>query len=683
LVILKKKDVDIDNLFLVETSVKQVSVALERIFLNEKLSDSDRIYKILFNNSTDPILIIENNKFVDCNNAAVKLLQYKSKKELLNQHPADFSPEFQPDGESSMQKAEELLRLAYKKGFMNFEWVHKTKYGKKLFIDVSLSSALQDDKNVLFTVWKDNTQRYKEIKQLELEYELNRCLNATVPVGIMRLDNEGTILYMNKRAEEILTRDKQSLIGKKYDSAEWQILDIKGNPIQENPILNVFTTGEDIYSSKIIISQDAKSIHISLSASILRNNNDEKLGVVIAFEDITESIQTQNQLILAKQKAEEGDQLKSAFLANMSHEIRTPMNAILGFTELLAIQEISAEKKQKFIDIIHENGQQLLDLIDSILDLSKIESGQMTIEKKAFNLIELLELTYLKYKNLNKKENISFKLNLNNEKELILISDETKLKHVLDNLLSNAFKFTLEGEVTMGVYRKKGKVHCYVEDTGIGVPDKYKQKIFDRFVQAETYLKRKFGGTGLGLAIAISITELLEGELSLKDRDGGGSIFTISLPDPNAGRLTSEITKDQDFIEKQIDTSILQGKKILIAEDEIANYLLLKESLELHQMILYHAENGKQAVDFIKTNTVDAVLMDIKMPVLDGLEATREILKFNNSVPIIAQTAYAMNEDKNNALKAGCKYYISKPINQNELLHILCSTFGQNLHKSE
>ena len=374
-----------------------------------------------------------------------------------------------------------------------------------------------------------------------------------------------------------------------------------------------------------------------------------------------------DELKTAKEKAEESDELKSAFLANMSHEIRTPMNAILGFATLVRNRVLSEEKRRQYIDLINSNCKQLLHIITDIIDISKIEAGQISIFNKNFQLNKALYDLYINYKNqadvLGKPINFLFNPGLKDEDSAIF-TDKVRLEQILSNLLSNALKFTEKGHIELGYFidRKKDIVF-FVKDTGIGINEDEQKVIFDRFRQANSSYNKIYGGTGLGLSISKGLTERLGGKIWVESKIGKGSEFYFNIP-----------FKEGIYFERpaQIDYQVSynwSGKTIVIAEDEEVNYNLLETILGPTSATILRAKTGLEVIRLCETHEqIDLVLMDIKMPDLNGIEATKRIKALRNDVPIVAQTAYAMSTDEENCLESGCDDYISKPLRIDELL---------------
>ncbi len=379
---------------------------------------------------------------------------------------------------------------------------------------------------------------------------------------------------------------------------------------------------------------------------------------------------TEEELIKAKQRAEDADNLKSDFLANMSHEIRTPMNGILGFAELLKDPDISEKKKQEYIERINNSGRHLLALINDIIDISRIEAGKINIVEKEISLSSLFfELFFFfQAENLqNDKEHIELKMQKEIEDEKgKIVTDITRLRQILTNLIGNAVKFTIKGNVTFGyTFKDSNTILFFVKDTGIGVhPDKL-TFIFERFRQVDSSTTRKFGGTGLGLAISKGLVDLLGGNIWVESIEGEGSTFYFTLPYKtlNIKPVGEHVNVDENSLYKW------ENKSILIVEDDETSYKFLKEILKKSKIKIYHANNGKKALEICKnTNDINLILMDIQLQGLNGYEITKKIKQINPNLPIIAQTANAMDDDKRKCLDAGCDDYVSKPIDKKILL---------------
>jgi PAS domain S-box-containing protein len=428
--------------------------------------------------------------------------------------------------------------------------------------------------------------------------------------------------------------------------------------------------------------KDGHYLWVHGKALVSRYENDKAYRIVGTMSDFSERKRIEKVLEEAKNKAEESDRLKSAFLANMSHEIRTPMNVIIGFTELLVSQDLTQEEKYEFSEHIMNNSKTLLHLIDDIIDISKIDAGELKIIKKNCLVNKMLsELfdTFSEIKRIQGKEKIKIYLKKEFENQRMpIITDTLRLNQILSNLLYNALKFTETGYIEFGyslVEDKESMLRFYVKDTGFGIPKKMHELIFDRFRKVEDPVKL-FRGTGLGLAISKRLTELLGGKIWVESELGKGSIFYFTIPfEKGEEKISMPATL---YIPKvKYNWS---GKTVLIVEDENTNYIFIEKALRNTNVKIFRAKNGKEAVKiFTERKNFDLILMDIKLPVMNGYEATKLIRKSLNPkkmIPIIAQTAFAMADEKERILNSGFDDYLSKPFSLKQLLEIIDKYFG-------
>jgi CheY-like chemotaxis protein len=370
------------------------------------------------------------------------------------------------------------------------------------------------------------------------------------------------------------------------------------------------------------------------------------------------------ELLKAKEKAEESDRLKTAFLQNMSHEIRTPMNAIMGFADLIKDSLDDKSKLIKYSEIISTRCYDLLDIINDILDIAKIESGLLSINYEECILNDLfteISSFFREYQKRLAKENIKFILVPLNEK-IIIKTDKVKLKQIFINLITNALKFTEEGTIHVGYETIDEKyLQFFVRDTGRGIPADKQKLIFERFIQLDEFSNSNISGTGLGLPIVKGLINLLGGEIGLESELNKGSTFSFTIP-YILTNLSKKVKVETNVISK------FNGKTVLIVEDDRFNVEYINEILSSTGLKILTARTGKQAIDMVQSQAIDLILMDIRLPDINGYEITKYILAKYPSVKIIAQTAYASSEEKNKAFLAGCLDYISKPIKSNLLL---------------
>ncbi|MEI7709045.1 MAG: ATP-binding protein [Chlorobium sp.] len=409
--------------------------------------------------------------------------------------------------------------------------------------------------------------------------------------------------------------------------------------------------------------------------SAIRNKENVITNFVAVKVDISEQKKMFAELIAAKQKAEESDRLKSAFLANISHEIRTPMNGILGFAQLLKSPHLAGEEQAEYIDLIMQSGERMLNLINNLINISRIEAGETMLHVIETPVNELLSDLYAFFKPEIEKKGL--RLNCKTglpDVESIVETDSGKLIQILTNLIQNALKFTSKGEIDFGYNRIGGALEFYVIDTGVGIAPDMKEKIFDRFHQVDNTITRTQEGSGLGLSISKAYVELLGGTIRVESREGWGSEFYFTLPyNPEHPRVILGAVKEPSHPIPQ-----LSALCILIAEDDVISSLLLKKNLTAANINILFAINGEEAVAMVRQHPeINIVLMDIKMPLMNGYEATRLIKELYPNLPVIIQTAFTSKEEEEKAHKAGCDGYITKPINKSELFELIKALLHQ------
>jgi len=378
-----------------------------------------------------------------------------------------------------------------------------------------------------------------------------------------------------------------------------------------------------------------------------------------------------------KFKAEESDRMKSAFLANISHEIRTPMNRILEFTELLKSHDYSADEQNQFIEIIHQSGERMLNTINNIVEVSKIEAGLETIHISETNIEKTISELFHFFEHEAKRKGVKLfieKKEINTNQNFY--SDKYKLNSILTNLIKNALKFTVQGYVKIGYSITNNMFSFYVSDTGIGIEEEKQKVIFNHFVQADSSITSRFEGSGLGLSICSEYTKMLKGEIRVESEIKKGSTFFVSIPN----HLKAESLNPKPLaIRKNGKPTLPAGLNIIVAEDDKTSFFYLKYILEGISAKIYHATTGFEAIDLAKNNpNTDIILMDSKMPELDGMEAVKKIREFNPKVFIIAQTAYAQADYKALTIKAGCNEFIEKPVDRHKLMNLIAKGIQNN-----
>ncbi len=544
--------------------------------------------------------------------------------------------------------------------------------------------------------------REKSLKESERKYkvlsEQFRLMSDNIPDLVWSKDLDGNFTFVNKAVCEklLIAKDTQEPIGKKDmyfairqrklypDRKDWhtfgevcinsdevvlktkkpQRFDEYGNVKGKFMFLDVYKAPIFDNTGKIIgtVGHGRIVTKEKEAEKQLKKQNKE-------YEILNKKYIAQNkELEIAKEKSEESNRLKSAFLANMSHEIRTPMNSILGFAQLLKDPSLEPESKNQFIDIINNSANHLLNLINDIIDISKIDANQMNVIENECKLNEFLfEIHQFFHSEVSRKKGqlkIVFKKGLADGNDVIK-TDITRLRQILINLMGNAVKFTHEGLIEVKYTLTKDKQLLFsIKDTGIGIHKKDLTVIFERFRQSEEASTRKYGGTGLGLAISKACVELLDGKIWVESQYKKGSSFYFTIPykKGTTPKLEKKIT-----IDKSVD--LFEGKTILVVEDDIHSTLLLEIILKPTKATILNAKDGFEAIEVCKKNTnIHIILMDVQLPKLDGLKTAKEVKKILPHVPIISQTANAMHQDKQKSLDAGCVDYITKPINKKELL---------------
>ncbi len=549
--------------------------------------------------------------------------------------------------------------------------------------------------NTVKVVSRELTEEKIAEKKLRLSEERYRGLFEWAADGILIGNHEGTIINCNQSISQISGYEKHELIGQNIQKL-FPKAEIEQKPFNYKGILE----GKTILNQRLLRRKDKKLITIEMNTrkvadgrlqtyvrdiseriaaqERIREQNEELLQAEEELKStnnellqLTEKLLKQREeLKAAKEKAEESDRLKSAFLANMSHEIRTPMNGIMGFSQMLKKGNYPAKKQRRFLGVIHSLTQHLLQLINDIVDISKIEANQLTIYKETFYVNDLMHEVYNTFsEEIHNQEKDHLEIKLNTAKHRThssILTDNIRLRQILTNLMSNAIKFTKEGKIELGYTEENNDYIFFVKDTGIGISQEKQKEIFNRFRQANEAMTRKFEGTGLGLSICKSLTEKLDGNIWVKSEPDKGSTFFVRLPKGDTQKVKSDIT-----VEREVNYD-WDGKSILIVEDEEANQIFLNELIEPSGAEITIAHNGNQAIEIWESKKpFDLVLLDIRLPDILGLNVARKIRKTNKNIPIIAQTAYAMGDDREYALKAGCNNYISKPIDINLLLSMI------------
>ncbi|MDP3437435.1 MAG: response regulator [Bacteroidales bacterium] len=653
--------------------------------VEEKLKTSDKI----FNHVLDMICIAGyDGYFKELNPSWERELGW-STEELLSKPYSEFVHPLDRDSTASVSKTIIDGREVYR-----FENRYICKDGSVKWL--SWNSYPYKEENIMFGVARNITKDKRDEQIQQVLYEVSRsAANATNLEDILKVVRSELCKVMDANNFFVASYNPETDKLKKIiflddnDSfEEWEAKDTLSGL--------VIKTEKSILTSKEEIIQFAKEYGINLTGTLCES----WLGVPIFVEHkaigvmVVQSYTDKNaydaksmrlmemiaheiaivmlrvsmieNLIRSKERAEESDRLKTAFLANMSHEIRTPMNGIMGFLQLLNDVDLTSDDRQYYFEIINKSGERLLSTINDIIEISKIESGQLNVIYSNVNIKEILNFHYKFFINQTEKKGIS--LNLKNVEEIadVIVGDEHILDGILTNLIKNAIKFTDSGEIEIGAFLKDESIIFYVRDTGIGISKNRQEAIFERFVQADLDYKRPHEGSGLGLSIVKAYSHLMKGEVWVESEEGRGSTFNVALP------YMPVISNRRIPGDKSIKADRERSHKILIAEDDEISYKLLEKILSDEKFTIIHVWNGEEAVSVMRDDPeISMILMDLRMPLTDGLDAAKKIRQFNKTVKIIAVTVNAFSIDKEIALNSGCDDYVLKPVNKKLLTDII------------
>lgn len=572
--------------------------------------------------------------------------------------------------------APKQYHAAFKSGFAQFiktgdgaainetlELTALRKSGEEFPIELSLSSILINKKWNAIGIARDISER-KLAEQKIIESELYyRTLIETSPDAIITSDAEGIITYVSEKAVELFgITEISSIVGTSI------LLWVE--PEHHNTVLERFagiieSTYKPSKNHYRLLKADKTPFDCEITSSPIKDSHQNVTGLLIIAHDITDRIIAERALIAAKEKAEESDRLKAAFIQNISHEIRTPMNAMVGFSELLMEPGQSDKEKKIYMENIIKGTNQLLSIITDIVEISNIKSNLLKVNPVEVNPVDILTAVHSKllFKAEEKKLDFNIINKLGGGDEPILLTDRLLLYKTMEQLVSNAIKFTQKGSVTIGCNMAGAKINFFIRDTGIGIPKEYQDRIFESFYQVEDSVARRYEGTGLGLTITRAYVELLGGKILVNSEPESGTEISFSLP-----------CRKREKKEKTSRRGSDKGSSlnILVAEDDNNNFNLITSYLKDTRFNIIRANNGLEAVNGCKSDIhIDLVLMDLRMPIMDGLEASKEIKLIRPYLPIVAQTAYV--DDKQKVFDCGCSGYISKPYSRSQLLTVINS----------
>ena len=521
---------------------------------------------------------------------------------------------------------------------------------------------------------EDVTNLSGSLQALHRERETLEVLLETMPFCIFFTDRHYRYIRVNRMMAKLLrVAESREAAGK--TNKEFFTKRVARKMLEEDRA--ILETGTPLVN-KILYFEDegVEGFWMEKNKIPIRDERGVITMIMGIFKDVSDLMRIENELKEARDRAEESDRLKTSFLANMSHEIRTPMNGIVGFANLLRDPDLSEDKRDLFLKHIDHSSNQLLNIIDDIIDISKIEAGQLKISNKPVRINEILDEIFSSFFHRIRgdapgEKQVAFKLRKGNESnDFTIVTDDFRLSQIFNNLIGNAIKFTKEGHITFGYALKTNRhVEFFVSDSGIGIPNNKKRIIFDRFGQVNQERALQPSGTGLGLPISKSLVDLMGGEMWVESDMGKGSTFYFTLP------LVLEESGEEARILISNKTYNWSTRNILVAEDEELNWLFVREMLRQTGATIHRARDGREVVEQARKLVPDAILMDIKMPELSGIDAARLIREFNASVPIIAQTAYVMAEEKEESLRAGCNHFVTKPLDRTTIMEFIDSYF--------
>lgn len=633
----------------------------ERKIAENKLRESEEKLRLAIDNSPLGITINDmNGNYVSVNKAYEKIVGY-TKDELKKMNFYDLThPDYLPKNRNLFDKMASEISSGFT---LDKKYIHKN--GNLIDVRIHAGSIVDKDENTLFGM--AFTEDITERKALEQKNSmLSKAIDSS-PVIVVITNKDGDIEYVNPFFTKTTGYSIEEVIGQNPRFLQ------SGN----HPIAYYKELWQTILSGKTWVGEfqnkkkDGALYWENAAISPIVNSTGEIVQFVAVKEDITELKQTLLDLQTAKEKAEEANALKTEFLHNMSHEIRTPMNGIMGFSNLLCELDGCTESQKNYSQIIHNSSSQLLCIIDDILEISTLETKQLSVQESEIDLnqftMELFSIYDLKSKERNLPLYVTKGLPSG---QCTMLSDKVKLNKIITNLLDNAFKFTNTGKIEFGYKMDLPNIVFFVRDTGVGISSDKMSRIFDRFSQESAETAQTYGGLGLGLSIAKENTELLGGNIRVESEKNVGTTFSVEIPYTPSNGDADTTTESTIFDAESTDTL-----QILVAEDEETNYLYFKAILEDFsdkKIKLHHAIHGSEAVSICLNNkAINLVLMDIKMPVMDGYQATQLIKEKRPDLPIIAQTAYSTASEREMALNHGCDDFISKPIKKEDLLQLI------------
>ena len=631
----------------------------ERKQAEDRLRRSEERLKLIFEYAPDAYYLSDlKGILVDGNIACEKLLGY-SKNELIGK---SFLKLNLLSFKQLPRAAKLLVMNSMGQGTGPDEFELTRQNGSKVTVEIITHPVKIKGITLVLGIARDINERKRTEKVIRESEEKYRNIFENVQDLYYETSIDGTILEISPSIEPLSKGQykRDDLIGKSMD-------DFYSDLTQRDTLLNTLKKRGFVSDFEIALKiRNGLIIPCSVSAKIIFDINENPEKIIGSMHDITDRKNAIDALRLGKEKAEASDRLKTAFLNNISHEVRTPLNGILGFAELISVPDLSEEEKSDSISLLHESSDRLLNTITDYMDISLITSGNMSVNNKTFIPGQLLRKIYENSNPKCSKKKLELLLQIPGQaKTLPVYSDPEIFQKIISHLLDNAIKFTEKGSINLGFIKHEKDLEFFVKDTGIGIGKESLGIIFDNFTKGDTGPLRLTEGSGLGLSIVRGLIEVLAGTISVESEIGAGSRFSFTIPLIKDAEITLSAASG-DTPEK-----IPKDALILVAEDDETNFLYLSSLLNREtEATILHAWNGREAIELFKANPgIVLILMDIKMPEIDGFEATRQIKLMNKDIPVVGITAYAMTGDKERVLAAGCDGYLSKPISKKNLMN--------------